>query len=145
MAGIAAASYREAFAAILEPAALATRGAAFFAGRFAGSWPDMRVATEGEGAGERVLGFALATRGHIDMLFVAPGATGRGAGGALLARLEEEGARTLECFRDNAPARAFYEKRGWRAREEYAREFAGRERDFVLYARGDGRDEPQRR
>jgi putative acetyltransferase len=132
MAAIAAASYRDAFAAIIEPAALAARGEEYFAGRFAGSWGAMRVAV----SGGRVVGFSLTTGRHIDMLFVAPGSTGGGAGSALLARAVVEGAQTLECFRDNARARGFYERRGWRAREEYAREFAGRERDFVLYALG---------
>jgi putative acetyltransferase len=134
MAAVAAASYREAFAPILGEAAVASRDAEFFERRFVESWPSMRVAV----VGARIVGFSLVSDRHIDMLFVAPGVTGRGAGSALLARAEREGARTLECFRDNTRARSFYEKHGWRWREEYVREFAGVERDFVLYARGPG-------
>lgn len=131
LAGIAEDAYRAAFAEILEPEALALRDAAFFAGRFAGAWPRMRVA---ERAG-RAIGFSLVTGVHLDMLFVDPDAAGCGAGGALLARAEAEGARTLEAFRDNRPARAFYERRGWTLRRAYEREFLGRPLAFVLYGK----------
>lgn len=129
MAEVAAASYAAAFAAILEPEVLASRTAARFSERFAREWTAMWVA-EAEG---RVLGFAEMRGRHIDMLFVDPAAQRQGAGRALLAALEAAGAATLECFRDNAGARAFYEHAGWRLARGYARELEGRRRDFVWY------------
>jgi putative acetyltransferase len=131
MAAVAERSYRAGFAEILEPDVLAARDAAFFAGRFCDSLSRMRVA---EAAG-RVVGFTLVADGHIDMLFVDPERAGSGAGSALLAQAEVEGARTLECFRDNHAARQFYESRGWRPMREYEREFLGRRRPFVFYER----------
>jgi putative acetyltransferase len=131
LAGIAERSYRAAFAAILEPEALASRDCAFFADRFGEAWPRMRVAERGG----RILGFSLVTERHLDMLFVDPAAGGEGAGTALLGRVEAEGARTLESFRDNHRARAFYERRGWTLRRSYERDFLGRSRAFVLYGR----------
>ena len=89
----------------------------------------------GGGDGEACLGFSLVTDGHIDMLFVDPAVSRRGVGAALLRDAERKGARSLECFRDNAGARAFYEHHGWRVAEEYERPFLGRDRPFVLYRR----------
>ena len=132
MAAIAEASYRVAFADILEPEALAARDAAFFDGFFADKIASCRVA-ERDG---RVVAFAKTTGEHLDMLFVAPGAQGSGAGSALLAAVEADGVRTLECFRDNHAARRFYERRGWRLARAYEREFIGRTRAFVFYEKG---------
>ncbi len=131
LAGIAERSYRAAFAGILEPEALARRDAAFFADRFGETWPRMRVAERNGQA----IGFALVTGAHLDMLFVDPAAEGEGAGSALLAHVEAEGALTLEAFRDNRAARAFYERRGWTLQRAYERDFLGRPRAFVLYGR----------
>ncbi len=128
-ARVAEASYRVAFATILEPEALAGRTAAVFALRFAAVLPGLRVA-ERDGA---ILGFSLLTGQHIDMLFIDPAAQGTGAGTMLLAEAEVRGAVSLECFRDNHPARRFYERHGWRVTRAYARELAGRVRDFVFY------------
>ena len=128
MARVAERSYRAAFADILEPEVLATRDAAFFAARFRDSLDRMHVAVA-----EEVVGFTLVTEGHIDMIFVDPETAGSGAGTALLAQAEAEGARSLECFRDNHQARRFYERRGWHLTREYEREFLGRERAFVIY------------
>lgn len=131
MAEVAARSYASAFARILEARTIAARDAAFFAARFATCWRRMRVA-----ACERcIVGFTLVTACHLDMIFLAPEATGRGIGRALLARVEREGARSLECFAANRAARRFYEREGWRLVRAYARDFAGRPRDFVLYAK----------
>jgi GNAT superfamily N-acetyltransferase len=69
------------------------------------------------------------------MLFVDPACTGSGVGHALLDQVESEGVTTLECFRDNGPARAFYEHQGWRLVRSYEREFLGSCRAFVLYAK----------
>jgi putative acetyltransferase len=130
-AAVAAASYRAGFADILEPGVLAGRDAAFFAPRLAEAGARLRVAEDGG----LILGFCLMTDGHIDMLFVAPEAQGRGAGRALLAEAQARGGRSLECFADNRSARAFYERHGWRVAAAYRRDFAGRARDFVRYER----------
>lgn len=131
LAAIAERSYRAAFADILEADVLRGRDAAFFAEHFAASWERMLVAFSN---GEPV-GFLLMTEEHIDMLFMDPAASGRGGGAVLLKRAEALWARRLECFRDNWGARRFYERHGWRADREYEREFAGRNRSFVLYVK----------
>jgi putative acetyltransferase len=129
LATVAERSYQAAFADILEQDVLAGRDAAFFAERFAASWPRMLVAlADGEPAG-----FLLMTDGHIDMLFMDPGANGKGGGALLLREAEARGAKSLECFRDNHAARRFYERHGWRVAREYERDFAGRGRSFVFY------------
>lgn len=130
LAAVAAASYADGFAAILDAKALGERTPAFFAARFAESWQRMAAAT----LSGRIVGFSLVTDGHIDMLFVDPAAYGSGAGKALLRAAERAGARTLECFADNARARGFYEHNGWRLTAAYAREFAGRTMRFVQFA-----------
>jgi putative acetyltransferase len=132
LAAIAERSYRWAFEGILEPEVLAGRDAAFFAARFASSWEHMLVAL----THEEPMGFLLMTDGHIDMLFMDPRASGQGGGALLLKQAEALGARSLECFRDNHGARRFYERQGWQVSREYDRAFAGRERSFVLYAKG---------
>lgn len=108
---------------------LAARDPASFAARFAEVLPRLRVA-ERDG---RVIGFSLMTDGHIDMMFVDPAVHRSGAGRVLLAECEGRGAKSLECFRDNTRARAFYEAHGWRLARGYAREFAGRTHHFVFY------------
>jgi putative acetyltransferase len=132
LALVAERSYRSAFRHILEEDALTSRDAAFFAARFEADWPRMTVAL----SGETLIGFLLMTDGHIDMLFMDPDASGKGAGALLLRHAEERGARSLECFRDNHGARRFYERHGWCIEREYDREFAGRSRSFVLYVKG---------
>ena len=132
LAAIAERSYRWAFEGILEPEVFAGRDAAFFAARFASSCEHMLVALTHEGP----MGFLLMTDGHIDMLFMDPRASGQGGGALLLKQAEALGARSLECFRDNHGARRFYERQGWQVSREYDRAFAGRERSFVLYAKG---------
>jgi putative acetyltransferase len=132
LAAIAERSYRAAFAGILEDHVLQGRDASFFAERFATSWERMLVAV----SGEHPVGFLLMTEGHIDMLFMDPAASGRGGGALLLREAEVRGARTLECFRDNHGARRFYERHGWHVERAYDREFAGRSRSFIFYAKG---------
>jgi putative acetyltransferase len=131
LAAVAERSYRSAFATILEPDALASRTAAFFAERFAASWERMLVAL----LGDRPIGFLLMADRHIDMLFMDPDASGQGGGSLLLKEAEARGAQSLECFRDNHGARRFYERHGWTVEREYEREFAGRNRSFVLYVK----------
>ena len=131
LAEIAAAAYRTGFADILEPQALEQRGGAFFAAHLRAVLGGIQVA---ETMG-RVVGFSQVTSSHLDMLFVAPEAQQTGAGTALLRQAEEAGLHTLECFRDNLAARAFYQRRGWRLSRGYEREFLGRLRCFVLYSK----------
>lgn len=132
LAVIAQASYHLAFASILEEEVLEDRDIAYFMGRFAHAWERMLVACSDDGPA----GFLLMTDGHIDMLFMDPDATGRGGGALLLQEAEKRGARSLECFCDNHGARRFYERHGWHVVQEYDREFAGRSRSFVFYAKG---------
>jgi putative acetyltransferase len=131
LAAVAERSYRAAFADILEAEVLDGRNVAFFAERFTTSWERMLVVL----SGETPVGFLLMTDGHIDMLFMDPDASGRGGGALLLREAEARGAKSLECFRDNHGARRFYERQGWRVTREYEREFAGRNRSFVLYGK----------
>lgn len=129
MAAVAAQAYGQAFADILEPEALARRNAAFFEAHFAPRIERMHLA-EQDG---QVLGYSLVSDGHLDQLFISPKAQGQGVGAALLAQAESAGTRSLECFRDNHDARAFYEAKGWRLTRSYEREFAGKVRAFVFY------------
>ena len=128
-AAVAAASYAAAFEEILGPGILAGYDQGFFAARFAASLAQLLVA-ELDGV---VVGFSLVTDAHLDMLFIAPDAQGRGVGQALLAEAEARGAVSLETFRDNHRARRFYEHFGWRLAAEYSREFAGATQHFVRY------------
>lgn len=129
LADIAARAYREGFTGILDDETLSRRDSTFFAEHFRDKLPRLRLA-ERDGEAH---GFTLVTDGHLDMLFVAPDRARRGAGRALLADAVAGGARTLECFRDNRAARAFYERAGWRPTCAYEREFIGRARAFVFY------------
>ena len=131
LARIAAASYRQAFAGILEPRALASRDAGFFVRRFRRVRRRLWLASERG----RVIAFSLVTRKHLDMLFVDPRFAGRGAGRMLLSEGTRRGVRTLESFRDNHAARGFYERAGWRLARSYQRVFAGQLRNFVFYER----------
>jgi putative acetyltransferase len=128
LAALVAASYRAAFLPIIGEAGLALRPPFFFAARFADEWRHIRVAS---GLPDRLLGMAEVRAGNLDMLFLAPGLTGWGFGSALLADAEARGARRLECFADNAGARRFYARAGWRETLAYEREFAGASRNFV--------------
>ena len=131
IAGIAQRAYAVAVAGILEKRALQARSAVFFRRRLRRAWKRLTVA-EAQG---RVIGFALVTGSHLDMLFVEPRRVGRGTGRRLLRACERRGVRSLECFRDNLQARRFYERAGWRLARSYARAFIGRRREFVLYTR----------
>ncbi len=135
-AEVASASYREAFAPILDSAEFARRTPESFVPRFADSLAGLRVAD----SGGRIVGFSLVTGTHLDMLFVDPAAQGSGAGRALLAEAVARGACSLECFRANEPARRFYERAGWVVTRGYSRPFAGRVHRFVFYERNANRD-----
>ncbi len=127
-AAVAVASYAGAFAEILGPEILAGYDQDFFVRRFVAALERLHVADD-----RGIVGFSLVTDRHLDMLFIAPAAQGRGVGAALLADAEARGTVSLESFRDNYAARLFYETRDWRLVAEYAREFAGTERHFVRY------------
>jgi putative acetyltransferase len=130
-AAIAAHAYRHDFAGILNAAAIAARDEAFFVGRFAAALSTLRIARRGA----RVIGFTQVTDTHLDMLFVAAGQRGSGAGTALLRDAEAHGILSLECFRDNPAARRFYQQQGWREVSAYVRHFLGADRAFVRYER----------
>ena len=134
LALVAERSYRYGFADILEEDVLALRDAQFFAAHFDDKYDRMTVADDGV-----PIGFLLVSERHIDMLFVDPAFLAKGAGSRLLAHAEEQGARSLECFRDNGQARHFYERHGWRVDGCYEREFAGKSRSFVFYVK-EGRE-----
>jgi GNAT superfamily N-acetyltransferase len=129
---IAERAYRQGFDSIMTPAGLAQRGARHFAERFSGEPMPPVVAQADDGT---ALGFHLTQDGTLRMLFVDPGVQSRGTGAALLADAEARGAVRLECFRDNAAARAFYEKRGWVFARDYTREFIGDIYAFVEYVK----------
>lgn len=128
-AEVASTSYRAAFAPILDAHELARRTPESFVPRFEASLARLRVAT----VAGRVVGFSLVTGTHLDMLFIDPAAQGSGAGRALLEEAVARGVCSLECFRENAPARRFYERAGWVVTRGYARMFAGQVHAFVLY------------
>jgi putative acetyltransferase len=129
LADIGVAGYRMGFADIIGYEGLARFGRDYFQDRFAREWQAVTVAEEGI----TILGFAEVRDGTLDMLFIAPSVARSGIGGKLLAEAETRGAKKLECFRDNAGARHFYEKNGWRVTRDYTREFAGVEHAFVAY------------
>jgi len=84
------------------------QGPVFDAGEVWGAW-----------TAERLTGFVAFREGWIDHLYVAPGDQARGVGSALLdiARRGQSAVR-LWTFQRNAPARGFYERRGFTAIEE---------------------------
>ena len=129
LAELSAASYRVAFAEILEPDALAARRADFFLAIFAPALSQIHLVEEGG----QIAAFAKTTGTHLDMLFTASAFQGRGYGAALLAEAEARHVCSLEAFAANASARAFYERRGWRLTRSYERNFIGRSRAFVFY------------
>jgi GNAT superfamily N-acetyltransferase len=122
--------YRLTFQPLFPQADLITDfGEARFKPRFANALETIRVA---ERAGE-ILGFCLMTQGNIDILFVARGARGSGAGAALLDDAARRGAIKLECFAANQAARRFYRRHGWIEDAAYERDFAGGMKRFVRF------------
>ncbi|AIZ33752.1 GNAT family N-acetyltransferase [Pseudomonas sp. K1(2024)] len=66
-----------------------------------------------DGAG-RILGFAGVSKGHVDMLFVAPESRGQGVGKKLLRHaIEVLGAERLDVNEQNTQALAFYLHEGF--------------------------------
>jgi len=129
LAAFAADAYRAGFSAILPPETLARFDAAYFVRYFALAATAPVVAR----CGAALLGFHLTENGHLKMLFVAPGRQKTGIGSALLADALKRGAARLECLRDNAQARRFYEARGWVRVRAYWGPFGDREYAFCVY------------
>jgi ribosomal protein S18 acetylase RimI-like enzyme len=76
------------------------------------------VATEGD----VVLGYAAATRNHLENLYIDPSAQGRGVGTTLLAGVEARltgrfEVVTLRCLHANPGARRLYDRKGYAVRE----------------------------
>jgi ribosomal protein S18 acetylase RimI-like enzyme len=71
--------------------------------------------------GEKVVGFIAASGAHIDQLFVDPDHQRAGLGSALLGAMLERRLRpaTLCVFAENRPARALYEKFGFRQVDQW--------------------------
>ncbi len=69
--------------------------------------------------GGAVVAMMVLAPGWIEQLYVAPERRGEGIGGELLrvAKRRAEGALDLWTFQVNTPARAFYERHGFRAVE----------------------------
>lgn len=131
LAETSASTYRLVFAPLLPDCDWSGFDHAFFSARFLRQWSDVRIAEDARGC----LGFCLVTGVKIDMLFVADGLRGNGAGLALLKDAEARGAATLECFAANSRARSFYERNGWIRTQAYARIFAGRNCAFIRYGK----------
>lgn len=67
--------------------------------------------------GDAVIAYLAALGAHVDQLFVDPDHQRAGLGSALLGAMLDRGLRpvTLTVFAENAPARALYERFGFRA------------------------------
>jgi ribosomal protein S18 acetylase RimI-like enzyme len=67
--------------------------------------------------GERIVGVLASNAGSVGMLYVRVGCHGCGIGSELLRRAKEAsaGSHWLYTFARNAPARRFYERRGFTA------------------------------
>jgi ribosomal protein S18 acetylase RimI-like enzyme len=67
-------------------------------------------------AGDLIVAYLAASGAHIDQLFVDPDHQRAGLGSALLTAMLERRLRpaTLHVFAENGPARAFYERFGFR-------------------------------
>ena len=65
----------------------------------------------------RLIGFLALARHQVEHLYVLPGSQGRGVGGSLLAvaKAANPGHLSLYTFQPNTHARAFYERKGFRA------------------------------
>jgi ribosomal protein S18 acetylase RimI-like enzyme len=107
----------------------------WYAGKLV-AWDWGRVAC----VGGSVVGYLAATGAHIDQLFVDPDHQRAGIGGALLTAMLERRSRrvTLHVFALNAPARAFYERFGFRRADAWWNE---RDKALELLYR---LDDPQR-
>jgi ribosomal protein S18 acetylase RimI-like enzyme len=103
----------------------------WYSGKFAG-WTWTLAAFDAD----VMAGFIALTDRHIDQLYVDPSFQRAGIGSALLDRALESspGQVTLHVFEENAPARAFYEKRGFAGRGRWLNTEEGA--IDLLYVRG---------
>ncbi|VXC29676.1 conserved hypothetical protein [Aeromicrobium sp. 9AM] len=83
-----------------------------------------------ESAGEK-LGFVGARGEHVELLYVAPEAQGRGVGPQLLAHITEGGARSVEVYARNAVGLGFYLSQGFRETRRDPTDAAGRSFEIV--------------
>ena len=73
------------------------------------------------------LGFVGARGEHVELLYIAPGAQGRGIGSRLLAQLADGGGpRSVEVYADNAVGLGFYLSQGFRETRRDPTDAAGR-------------------
>ena len=101
-----------------------------------GRWDKVRVAVDGTG---KLVAFLCLDGKLIDQLFVAPGHQRRGIGTRMLRDVKAmlPGGLSLFTFQANKPARAFYEKHGFRAVAFGVSEAEG-EPDVTYVWAGDG-------
>jgi putative acetyltransferase len=82
------------------------------------------------------LGFVGARDGSVELLYIAPGAQGRGLGSTLLAYVADgAGPEAVEVFADNATGVGFYRAQGFVETQRYATRLAGRSFDVVRLTR----------
>jgi GNAT superfamily N-acetyltransferase len=116
--GVFLACWTTSYAAFDPPAMDRGRATALWRAALAGS--TAFVAEDGDAGGVLGVTRCTAADARVDSLYVHPRAQGNGLGAQLLRRcvdhLREAGAQsaTLWVFAPNAPARAFYERQGWR-------------------------------
>jgi putative acetyltransferase len=77
-------------------------------------------------AGDRPLGFVGARDDHVELLYIAPEAQGRGLGPVLLARVRDGGPRSVEVYAGNAVGLGFYRSQGFRETRRDPTDVAGR-------------------
>jgi GNAT superfamily N-acetyltransferase len=78
-------------------------------------------------SGGETLGFVGARGEHVELLYVAPAAQGRGIGPRLLAHLADgDGPRSVEVYADNSVGLGFYLSQGFRETRRNATDGAGR-------------------
>ena len=107
--------WHDAHASVVPEALTALRTLANFHERLARDISRSRAAV----AGEALLGFSILKENEVYQFYVAPGARGTGAAGALMADAEAQlraaGHKSawLACTVGNVRAGRFYEKSGW--------------------------------
>jgi ribosomal protein S18 acetylase RimI-like enzyme len=78
-------------------------------------------------AGEETLGFVGARGEHVELLYIAPAAQGRGIGPRLLAHLADgDGPSSVEVYADNSVGLGFYLSQGFRETRRNLTDAAGR-------------------
>jgi ribosomal protein S18 acetylase RimI-like enzyme len=82
------------------------------------------------------LGFVGARDGGVELLYISPGAQGRGLGTTLLSYISGgAGPASVEVFADNETGVGFYRSRGFVEAERYAVAVGGRSVDIVRLRR----------